>query len=447
MLEYLRNLSRWKKSVLAIGVLVAVAQMAVIAERRTRQFNDLDVQREFGRRLLAREPIYEGDLCFNYMPVSALYYAPMAIVPSPVASVLRSLVALVCLGFTLHWMAKMIAPFCRPGAFDAFTIGALAVLLTSHYILRDLDDGGPHLIYLAMVVGGVYCVWQGRQKWGAAWFGLAIALKMTPGLLVPFFCWKRQWRLAAYTSVATAAWIVSPALWMGPSAWFDAQQQWNRIAFSVFTGAESHVRDENEMRVQNQALKPAILRYLEAYPAGHPLKLDHAWDVPLLKLDEKTASRIATFVMVGLLGGVAWWSRKRYTDARDPRWLIEIAAVLQLVLLFSPLTWLQHVAMILPAVYLVVARDRGVLPLGRSAKAAIWVFAILSLALNRELLGKQNYLLLLSLHSHTLCQLIVLGLLMSAWRASGRQPDVHARNNSARGADAPTLADKSKRAA
>jgi len=170
--------------------------------------------------------------------------------------------------------------------------------------------------------------------------------------------------------------------------------------------------------VQNQALKPAILRYLEAYPAGHPLKLDHAWDVPFLKLDETAASRVATLMMVGLLAGVAWWSRKRYTGANDPRQLIEIAAVLQLVLLFSPLTWLQHVAMMLPAVYLVVARDRAVLPLGRGAKTAIWVFAILSLALNRELLGKQNYLLLLSLHSHTLCQLIVLGLLMYAWKTA-----------------------------
>jgi alpha-1,2-mannosyltransferase len=412
MFSRLAALSHWQRAVLVVGLLVASIDIGVATYRRTHSTGDFDVRCWFGRRLVDHQPLYEGLLCFNYMPIFALWWAPVSLLPAPVGNVLHSIAALVCLGLTLNWLAKMTAWRSRSATFPAFTIGALTVLLAFHYLLRDLDDAGPHIIWLGLMVGGLYAASKGRLITSAASMALPIAVKITPGLILPMLVWKRQWRLAAYTSVATAAWIVLPAVWMGPSAWFDAQQQWNRVALGVASDTTTTERFDNEVRVQNQALKPAIQRLLVTYPAGHPLKLDHSWDVPLANFSTRTANVIATVVMAAICAAFAWWSRKPYRDLADARVMIEFSAVYLLVLLFSPLTWVQHMVFALPALYLIVAQDWAFTPLKPWARVLVWTFAIVTLCLNRELLGKQNYLLLLSYHAHTFCLLAILAIVM-----------------------------------
>jgi hypothetical protein len=274
-------------------------------------------------------------------------------------------------------------------------------------------DGGPNLILLAILVGGIYCAWRGRESLAGLWFGLAIALKMTPALFLPFMIWKRRWRLAAWTTVATLGWIALPAVFMGPANWWEHQNAWNQVALSVLLDSQDQLREGNEVRVQNQALKPALRRYLETYPPGHILRLNHPADRPILDLSPSLANRLANLGLLGLLAGFVVWSRRPLRGYDDPAWLLESSGVLILVLLLSPLVWLQHVVFMLPAIYLIVAQDGAIRKLPRPAAVVIWLYIVLSLVLNRELLGLRNYLVLLSYHSHTLCMLLILGLLMA----------------------------------
>ena len=406
------TLARWQRAVLIVALLSVIIHSSVCAYRRTQKIGDYDVHRVFGQRFLAHAHLYEHSWCYNYMPISAMYYAPLARFHPSVGTVLRYFVALLALAFTLYALQRMVAhnhPSVRP---KAFLIGMLTIVLGLHYVIRDLDDGGPHLILLGMLVGGIYCAWLGRNLLAATWFGLAIALKMTPGLILPFLLWKRRWRLAALTTVATCAWIVLPALWMGPQSWWQHQNEWNRIAFSVFNDRPDLLRDKNELRVQNQSLERLVMRALVSYPAGHPLWLDHPGFASLLDLDLEKADQIADTCLLLAVGLCAWFARRRYCSPQDPNWLLEMSGVLILTLLLSPVTWLQHVVFILPALYLIVAQDQAIAKLPRGAAVAMWLFVFLSLGLNRELLGRDNYLLLLSYQMHTICMLIVLGVLL-----------------------------------
>jgi hypothetical protein len=289
---------------------------------------------------------------------------------------------------------------------------ALTSVLASHYLIRDLDDGGPHLILLAIAVGGIYSVWRGRDALGGIWFGLATALKVTPGLFLLFFVWKRRWRLAAYTAVAVAGWMVLPAVWMGPSSWWSHQGEWVRVALGSALGNRTPGVAESEERVQNQALKPAVMRYLVTYPEGHPSRLSHPGYLTFLNLKPSTASRLATGMMLGLLALCFWLGQQRNRGEPGRTWLAECSAVLILALLLSPVTWLQHLVLMVPALYLIVAEDRGVKRLGKAAASAMWAYVVLSLVLNRELLGRETHLLLLSYYVHTLGMLLVLGVLL-----------------------------------
>ncbi len=413
MNAWFRSRTRFERIFLiACGVLVPAEQVFKAICHAT-AYGDFNVHRDFGGRFLAGEALYAGDMCFNYMPVSAMGYAPLALFPTFLASLLRTTAALACLGLSLRWLGAMVGDRARAGSWRGLTFAAWAVLLTIQYIFRDLDDGGPHLIYLGLIVGSMACVRHRREGLAALGFGLVIALKMSPGLLLPFFAWKRQWRLAGLTAAATAAWIVLPAAWMGPSSWWAHQGQWNRLAFQVASDRFDTVRADNEIRVQNQALKPAVARFLVAYPSGHPLKVDHPADLAFLDLDPPTANRMAGAAMLGVLALVAWWSRRPYSGPADPAWPVEMAALMILMPLLSPVTWLQHLVFLIPAAFLIVAGHRAFRRLGGLGLAAIGAYAVFAVFLSRNVVGRTNSLVLLSYHTHTLAMLLLLGLLMA----------------------------------
>jgi alpha-1,2-mannosyltransferase len=411
MLGFFRELTVGQRRLTIIALLLVGVQIGVTCYNRTRRIGDFDVLRGFGERMLHGEPLYGS--CYNYMPITALYNMPSALTSAWVASLWRSLIAVVCLAFTVRWLSRMTAdPTAPQSPSRAFVPAALALVLASHYLVRDLDDAGPHTILLTLLVGGAYCVWQSRERWAAAWFGLAIALKMTPGLLLPFFVWKRQFRLAAYSAVAAVAWIALPTVWMGPQAWWEAQSQWNQVALRALSGAS----DSNEERIQNQALKPAIERMLIAYPPGDPRISQHPLDGASFDLPPATARKIALGVMLALLAACAWYARKPYAGPRDPARLPEFAGLMLMMTLCSPVTWLQHLAWVVPATWLIARAYLSGERRDPRFRVALGLYIFLSLVLNRELVGRENYYLLLSWHMHTVCQLLLLGMLAAVAR-------------------------------
>lgn len=431
---------RWPWIVLGVIFLAMTAHMVRVCIQIDPATDDDDyyVHRVFGQRFLTGELAASDGICFNYMPISALYWSPLALMPLDGGRVVSYLFSLAALALTLYLLSKMVRPSCDPARWAPLPVAALTVVLCGHYLLRDMGDGGPHVFLLTMIVAGIYLASRGKEKWSALWFGLAIALKMTPALFLPIMLWKRKWRLACYTVIATLLWVVLPSVRMGWNNWWLAQQSWNEVATNSLMQHETGWLYDNNTRVQNQALKPAILRYLVTYPPGHILRLNHPADVPVLNLSQALAGRIATAIMLALVLLCAWQSRHPYSDPADPAWLLESSGTLILVLLFAPLVWLQHVVFIVPAVYLLVAHDWCIQKLPRPAAILLWAYIVMALVLLREVVGKGNYLLLLSYHMHTLCMLIILGLLLwvrpvvsasASWPArSGRSSVLPERN-------------------
>jgi hypothetical protein len=79
--------------------------------------------------------------------------------------------------------------------------------------------------------------------------------------------------------------------------------------------------------------------------------------------------------------------------------------------LASPVTWLQHLPWVLPCAWLLVERYREAGGRDRVLRIGLGLYLLMALGLNRELLGRQTYYLLLSWHMHTICQLLLLGML------------------------------------
>jgi alpha-1,2-mannosyltransferase len=381
---------------------------AVIAQRRARP-GDFDVSREFGRRFVAGEPLYAGGLHYPYMPAAALYFSPLALLPPWAGLALRYAVALACLALTLRILGRLVYARYPALAREPVVVATVTLVLGAHYLVRDLDDGGPHVILLALIVYGLSLAASRREGGAALCFGLAGAAKAPALLLLPFLLWKRRWRLFALTALATAAWTALPAAWMGLPSWWQHQRQWSRYAFASALGQPLPGAAESEGRIQNQGLIPVVAR------------LTDGRDRP----GEAAAGgrrALAWLAAAALVSLFAWRTRSRDEAA----WLLDAAAALLLMALLSPVVWVQHLVVALPALYLIAAEGRAttaegrastaegraICPLGRPWAAVMGLYAVLSLLLNREVLGRDVYLLLLGAGLHTVCMLLLLTVLL-----------------------------------
>ncbi len=408
-------------------VIAAVVHGYIISFGRSFHFRDIDIHREIGRRFLSGEYLYANDYCYMYLPTTGIYFAPLRALDRNPSLALRYAIAVGCLVLTVMLFHRMLCGTFTANGWSRLVVGVGAGALTLQFILNDLDDGGPHLMLLGILTGGIYAIWVGRERLGSVLVGLGIVLKITPALFVLLFLWKRQWRLAFYTVVATVFWIVLPILYMGPTSWWAHHTEWVKNAALSVLDRQVEGRQENELQKANLSLRHTMLRYLVTYPPTHRLRqVDQSYK-PVLDLPLPVANAIVGVVTASLLGLFAWSSRRAFQGPGDPAWARDCAGTLLLALFFSPITWDQHLVWMIPAAFIVVAAavqlSRG---LSRVGYVALAVYIALTMVLNYEVVGSAGWEALKSYHHLGIAMLILYGLLLStqrSWSDSGPHPE------------------------
>ena len=399
-------------SLASICLFATLGHGYILAFHRVFAFRDFDIHREVGRRFLAGEHLYANDFCYAYMPIAAMYFSPLALVERSAGLMFRYVLAVCCLAATIVLFYRMTAPTGAGGQKDLYLVGGGSILLVFQFVLQDLDDGGPHLILLGILSSAIYAVWQNRRRLGSVLFGLAIALKLTPGIFLLLFVWKRQWRLLAHTILATACWVILPILWMGPADWSAHQAEWARNAVSSVLDRQVEARQDNEQRIRNQALRPTLLRYLVTYPVDHPMRKDDRAYAPILNLPSGVAGICVIAAALGLVTIFARYSSRSFDTVRDRAWPRECACVLVLALLLSPMTWQQHLVWLLPGAFVVLTAA-----VRNQLKTAEWVmlgiYVVLVMVLNYEVLGKPRFETFLSYHPFGVAMILLFGLMVA----------------------------------
>jgi alpha-1,2-mannosyltransferase len=404
--------------VVQVGLVVAaVVHGYIISFGRSFHFRDIDIHREIGRRFLSGEYLYANDYCYMYLPTTGIYFAPLLALDRNPSLALRYAVAVVCLVVTIILFHRMIVGLSGSTGWGRLWIGIGAGALTLQFMLNDLDDGGPHLMLLGILTGGLYAIWVGREWLGAALVGLGIVLKITPALFVLLFLWKRQWRVALYTVAATLLWIALPVLYMGPTGWWDHHTEWTRNAVLSVLDRQVEGRQENELQKANLSLRHTMLRYLVTYPPTHRLRQVDPGYQPVLDLPSPVANAIVGVAAVSLLGVFAWFSRRPFQGPGDSEWAQDCAATFILMLLFSPITWDQHLVWMVPAACVVItAATRMSGGLSRVGYVMLAVYIVLAMVLNYEVVGSATWEALKSYHHLGIAILILYALLLSTKR-------------------------------
>jgi hypothetical protein len=168
----------------------------------------------------------------------------------------------------------------------------------------------------------------------------------------------------------------------------------------------------NEDNIRNSGIQAALMRYLVTLSPDHPLRENDPGYVAILDLSPTLARILVISAILGLLIGFCWYTRRPYGGPGDPEWPRECSGLLILMLFLSPLTWIQHLPWLVPALYWIVAKACSHDGLSQLSKVAMGLYVMIAVILNYEVLGKQNFAVFLSFKPFTIGMLLIFAVLM-----------------------------------
>jgi hypothetical protein len=291
--------------------------------------------------LVQGQNVYHTDAYPN-PPLLAICLYPLTLLP-PVAGALVWFFLKVGMGaIALYWSTRLGA-----GRDHSLPIGgvALVVLLALRPFTEDLLHGNVNILIFALVTAGLWAFVHGRDTWAGLAIALGATFKVTPVLFIPYFAYKRQWRVVAGCAIGLALFlIVLPAVVLGPVRNVELLAAWADLMIKpyVFHGAIAYT-------IQiNQSLPGLFFRLFTDSP-GVMLSDETTVHVNWVALDPSIARWILRGLLAAIAGWLVWLCRTPARNRTDWRLACEFGLVVIAMLFISQRSWKSHyVTMALP---------------------------------------------------------------------------------------------------
>jgi hypothetical protein len=300
---------------------------------------------------------------YLYPPVLAELMMPLALLPLPVAAYVWFLISLSAAAFAARMSATLAglqgnAEARTPRELSASStsnatggvaacladpakrrpfIALLVAVILLRFILDNFKLGQVNLIITALAVAHVYFYATNRRRLSIAMFALAVAIKLTPGLLLAYHLAKRRWRFAAVCAACAGLLMAASFLPFGTRAAqtfnvFFARTVRNQQGFDLAYGG-------------NQSLRGFVARLTdETQAADHP----QVSDTPSADSVRQPASPL-TLALAAILLLVAVVAA---AVARSE--MAAAAPFFCLMVMLSPLSWKAHfVILMLPVAFII----------------------------------------------------------------------------------------------
>lgn len=314
---------------------------------------DLGVYREAAAAALSgADVLYAGPvdrLPYTYPPVAAYLLAPVAWWPPVLGGVLMTTVNVAVL-----WrLTCLFLPRRALGGSGwpryAVAAGLLPLARLLEPVWQTFSFGQVNLVLAWLVAEDLLGRWSGRSgRWRGVLLGLAVLVKLTPGIFALVLLFRRDWASLARTGLVVLAGVAVGFVLLPRSSaqfWTSALRDPARVGGVEFAA--------------NQSLNGALWRALG--PGGSPA----AW---LLLTLVTLATTAYILIRRGRLG------EGPPAAGRDPG--VVLAAALA-GLLMSPVSWSHHWVWVWPLlvwlVWLVGSTGARVLAIGWAAAAYGWV--------------------------------------------------------------------------
>lgn len=330
------------------------------------------------------------------------WYLPfMARVMSPIALLPQSKVGLAWVAFNVLVMLATLRLIGRelmglPKGDWPVTVLLPFIFLAAYWEMEFRLNQVNNLTMLLLV--GSFVLWQrGRAGLSGFWLGLAVLIKLTPGLVVLWFALKRQYRTVAAAGLTILlAGPASDAVVFGPRGAADHYAGW----FQRAVASGSHrglILEQREMDWRNQGLGAVLSRWL--HPTNWATHFDNE-----PRAAHRTAARayfnvaslsrggvalLANLIALGSVAGLVLLARRPARELTSWQLRFEWSLFVLAMLWLMPVMRQYHVVWATPAMCMLAA---GIHHMGhrsgwaKLALASIGLVIVLQAALASDLL-------------------------------------------------------------
>ncbi len=229
----------------------------------------------------------------------------------------------------------------------------LALILATWFwpIIGDMQEGQINLLMLLPLAAGLWAAGkQTRPMDYLAGFmiGLAICIKVTPLIFIPYFIYRRRWKVALATVLGVCTWfVIMPSMVFGPVQALTWIIEWIRIMITPYV-VHGTVRITEGESIPSFVTR--LLRHVPAFKDFH----HGAWQkyyVNVVNLPAALVDWLVRFILLAIVGAMAWWGRKPIKNYRGQQYLKECGCVTAFMLWASAWTWVPHYVTLIFALF------------------------------------------------------------------------------------------------
>ena len=225
---------------------------------------------------------------FVYPPVVALFFIPLIWFSYPTAQIVWFILNHI---FLITAFILLILSFKSENKL-IYAVVALVLTFSSHPLYRTLTAGQLNLLILFLISLSWFLFARKKLVGAGIFLGIATLLKLFPGLLILFFLWKKEYKVAV-SAIATIAILVLFSLAIqGVQPYQDYGTPLTQMSYGQSTWSEFQQRFDVEPA--NQSFHALVLRLFTANPVTTPI-LDAPIVAKLLSILFSSVVIILTF--------------------------------------------------------------------------------------------------------------------------------------------------------
>ncbi len=301
----------------------------------------------FDKLNIYQEYSFERTTIAKYPPFFAVLFAPFVPLPYLLGAGLWFLINLSMLYLATRSIARIgWRLFKGKGTAPPATWMLVPVLLTLVVVMSNLATSQVNIFVFSLVMMGLDGFIHKQDSRAGLLLGLATSIKLTPGLFILYFAYKKSFKTVFWAGVGTlACWGILLPIVMGPEYYMQTMNSW--IALTKSYMAEGTVVDGLAgFKHTNQSLEAAFFRFFTHTQANGGFENFY---VNLVNIPYDTADLLAKVIKLILLVILIVICRSPLAE-RNNHWLMfEFSLVYVATLYISPISWINHyIAMILP---------------------------------------------------------------------------------------------------
>ena len=335
------------------ATVIAVAVVASCVQQILRQDGDPAVFVTAARSLLQAQDIYlipsPHGRYYYYPPFFAFLNIPLVPLPTSLLFVGWCVVSVVLLG----WSIAVFYGLMTGGRSDPlpaktrWVVLFLASVLTSRFTLAHLRYGQSNILVLALLVLALTWLNQRKSIHAGLATGFSTAIKLTTLPLVIWFLARRNHKVLPGILLAGVIAVLLPASIVGLRRDLDYHREWlEAVVFSEPQGSGSW------SGTGNLSLRAQADRFFSKADAfDYKGKL---YRVTIIELPKRIVQLLTVFAMLAIALSIVLYAN-RFRDAPEliSRWG-GFAFVFSLMPLFSPVTEIPHLVVLIPSFIYVV---------------------------------------------------------------------------------------------